>query len=300
MNRKWRIGLISSALFIFFVMPGIVLAQGTDPTPTSEATSDVATLLLPLIAAATAIERIIEMIFNWYESIVLNAGRLIGQGSGYLKWAQAELTEARAAFGKADGKKAFEQAEVKLLQAEERLQEYLKSPFYLSKKKYLTLLLGLGLGIVIAFMTQLQMLKLLGVQLNSALAGVDIFVTGLIIGTGSAPVHSVIGLLQNTKDAVYEARSLWRGKSVQALGLRDTYTDLMALKVQMAQVQAANARGVVEAAGLPSMAGPMDLDAEESEAKPTVPPALLQPSVIPEEVEYELLKKRRVVQSYLR
>ena len=297
MNKKLKISIIGSALFVLFITPGIALAQGSDPTTVAETTGDVATLLLPLVAAATAIERIIEMIFNWYESIVLNAGRLVGQSSGYLKWAQDELNEARAAFGKAENATALEMAEVKLLQAEERLQEYLKSPFYLSKKKYLTLLLGLGLGIVIAFMTQLQMLKLMGVSLGTTLAGVDMLVTGLIIGTGSAPVHSIIGLLQNTKDAVYEARSLWRGKSVQALGLRDTYADLMALQMRQSAIESASAPSTP----LPSMSGPMDLDAEESAGETEAVAKSLQPQpLIPEDIEYELLKKRRVVQSYLR
>ncbi len=295
MNKRWKAGIIGAVLLIMCIVPGVAFAQSSDPGTTTQVSGDVTVLLLPLVAAATAIERIIEMIFNWYESIVLNAGRLIGQSSGYLKWAQQELKDARDAFGKADGKSAFEQAELKLLQAEERLQEYLRSPFYLSKKKYLTLLLGLGLGVVIAFMTQLQMLKLLGIQLNSALAGVDMLVTGLIIGTGSAPVHSLIGLLQNTKDAVYEARSLWRGKSVQALGLRDTYTDLMALRVQMAQTQAVSTRETAEA-----MAIPKSLDAEDTDAQPALAQPVQPPQITPEQVDYELLKKRRVAQSYLR
>jgi hypothetical protein len=40
-------------------------------------------------------------------------------------------------------------------------------------------------------------------------------VTGLVIGTGSAPVHSLIGLLQNTRDAVDQARALWSGKAIK-------------------------------------------------------------------------------------
>ena len=54
---------------------------------------------------------------------------------------------------------------------------------------------------------------LLGIELPSIFRYIDTFVTGLIIGTGSVPVHSLIGLLQNTKDAVYEARTLWKGKA---------------------------------------------------------------------------------------
>ena len=38
-------------------------------------------------------------------------------------------------------------------------------------------------------------------------------ITGLVIGTGSAPVHSLIGLIQNTKDAVDGARAMWDGRA---------------------------------------------------------------------------------------
>ncbi|MCA9923599.1 MAG: hypothetical protein KC421_14570 [Anaerolineales bacterium] len=292
MSRTRKVLIVASALFVMFLVPGAALAQGSDSGTAAAASGDVAALLMPLVAAATAIERIIEMIFNWYESIILNAGKLFRQSTGYLKWAQDELDKARDAFGQAGDSTALEHAEVNLLQAEMRLQEYLKSSFYLSKKKYLTVLLGLGLGVAVAFMTQLQMLKLLGVQLNSTLAGVDMLVTGLIIGTGSAPVHSLIGLLQNTKDAVYEARSLWRGKSVQALGLRDEYADLMALKEQIAQGQAAESAAAMAA----------DVPALDAEAAPAAQPAAAQAAVqaMSQEMASEMLKQRRMAQSYLR
>lgn len=288
MRRSRKVMMISLMMLAMFIVPGVVLAQGTD-TATTATSGDIATLLMPLAAAATAIERIIEMIFNWYESIVLNAGSLLGEGKGYLGWARDEMNAARKAFNQPeikDDRNALAKAELQLMQAEERLQEYLKSPFYISQKRALTLVLGIVLGILIAFMTRLQMLKLLlGVELNSALAGVDMLITGLVIGTGSAPVHSLIGLLQNTKDAVYEARTLWRGKSVAALGIPAAYADLIAAQTSTRQPEA---ESTAEDEDLPtSMAFP----GGEQER----PPAAL-----PEDLEYQMLQKRRMVQNSLR
>ena len=86
--------IVGLVLILSLITTNIALAQnpgaeepGTDDTTAGE----VALLLAPLVAAATVIERIIEMIFNWYESLVLNASNLIGQGKGYLKWAKDQV-----------------------------------------------------------------------------------------------------------------------------------------------------------------------------------------------------------------
>ena len=103
----------------------------------------------------------------------------------------------------------------------------------------LSLLLGILFGIILAFATRLRMLSLLGISvgapgtLGNLAAGMDMLLTGLVIGTGSAPVHSLVGLLQNTKEAVDSARALWSGKAIreitgvlQAVQREEVYRDL--------------------------------------------------------------------------
>ena len=63
----------------------------------------------------------------------------------------------------------------------------------------------------------------------------DKLVTGLLIGTGSAPMHSLIGLLQNTKDAVDSARALWKGEALMnAIGFEATAEEIRQLRQEQA------------------------------------------------------------------
>ncbi len=209
------------ALTYSLIFAGLALAQQEPGSSNGGGSQDVWTVLTPILAAATTVERVIEMIFDWYESLILNASRLIGEGKGYVGWAQKQVQRYQVELLKPSTQNdpnALSRAETQLALAQERLQDYLKSPFYTSRKRALTLILGTFFGLIIAFILQLQMFHLLlGIELPSIFRYIDTFVTGLIIGTGSVPVHSLIGLLQNTKDAVYEARTLWKGKAQQTV-----------------------------------------------------------------------------------
>jgi hypothetical protein len=208
-----RVLLVAGWVLVFSTIAGgVVWAQG-EGEPAGGG-GEIAWLLAPLVAAATAIERIIEMIFNWYESTILNISRFPRQIKGYLGWARQEVARVQEELLKKQSDPvALRQIEDKLEEAQERLQEYIESPFYTSKKRTLSVVLGIALGLIIAFTTRLQMFGLLGIDLRWG--WIDMLVTGVIIGTGSAPVHSLIGLLQNTKDAVDQARALWSGKAIK-------------------------------------------------------------------------------------
>src|SRR5687767_15405518 len=65
------------------------------------------------------------------------------------------------------------------------------------------------LGVIIAALAQLQMFALLGV--STVPARFDVLITGLIIGSGSYPVHSLVGILQQGKDTLVASR----GTSIQ-------------------------------------------------------------------------------------
>lgn len=260
MMRKLALALGIVVLVLATVVGPILAAEGD--TDAEVQAVDYATLLLPLVLAATAVERILEMIFDLYENAILKASRFLNVGGQYLKFARERVRQAREAidsvqsvitqvakdeaFRKALAKLQVEwqrrtgasaipaeveaelrvEVEKKLLEdriahaeqdlalAEQRLVEYLDSPLYRSGKGAATFFGGLLIGLAIALASQIRMFALLGIEVNAV---IDMLVTGLIIGTGSAPVHALIGILQNTKSAVDEARALMKGKSIASL-----------------------------------------------------------------------------------
>jgi hypothetical protein len=248
-------------LALWLVVAGVAWAADGDYQEDVTA-GDVALLLAPLVAAATAIERFIEMGFNQVESVILNLGNTLGAGGEYVKWAQGEVDDVQKVFlalgedvrkaqtalnqalkrveeapagaerdkamaelQKAEKEatvrvSAFDKAEDALEDAQERLVQFLKSPYWVSRKQAIATLAAIVLGLVAAFMGRIRMFALLNIDLAAGvtdpavaqfLAGVDMAITGLVIGTGSGPVHSLIGILQNTKDTIGEAGKLWKG-----------------------------------------------------------------------------------------
>jgi hypothetical protein len=218
-----------SVVVLLLLLTLTIVVHAQDEQPAAAATGgEVALLLAPLVAAATAIERMIEMGFSWFESLVVSASSFLNVGGTYVKWAREQVNKCRAVLLSAPegGISAAEQA---LHDAEQRLKQWVDSEPYITIKRGLAVLFGIILGVIVAWVSKLQMFKLLGIDLvamnnaagNASLAqfltGVDITVTGLIIGTGSAPVHSLIGILQKSKDAIDEAGALARARSWEAM-----------------------------------------------------------------------------------
>jgi len=135
-----------------------------------------------------------------------------------------DLAKARQELKAAESRlSAFDKAEDVLEDAQNRVVEFLKSPYWVSRKQAIATLAGIVLGLIVAFAGQIRMFGLLGIDLAGIttdpglarfLVGVDVAITGLVIGTGSGPVHSLITLLQNTKDAVNKAGKLWHGRAL--------------------------------------------------------------------------------------
>jgi hypothetical protein len=93
-------------------------------------------------------------------------------------------------------------AQGRLKDAENKLAAATSSPDYRSAKSAATIILGLMLGVIVASVGQIQMFALLGIA--AVPARIDVLITGLIIGSGSYPVHSLVGILQQGKDALDE------------------------------------------------------------------------------------------------
>lgn len=215
-------------LFVFLFVgmtTTVVFAQGEDGTTSG---GEIQTLLLPLIAAATVVERLIEVIFDYYESTVLQISKFPGLASEYVAWAQKQLRDAKDDFKDTMTPAEVSKAEQALKDAQDRIASFVKNPQYLSVKRAYAMLLGFVFGLIIAFSVEgLALFGLLGLGLPEGLTWVDKLVTGLLIGTGSAPMHSLIGLLQNTKDAVDSARALWKGEALlNAIEVQSTVDDI--------------------------------------------------------------------------
>jgi hypothetical protein len=265
-----RLLLITASVLMFSLMvTGVAFAADGDGNTVT--TGEVALVLAPLVAAATAIERFIEMVFDGYESLVLGASDFFGKGKGYLGWAKLQVRDWQAAIAELQNRNsrdanAFSKAENALADAQDRLVDFLKSPFYTSRKRVLSLIAGIVLGVIVAYGAKLRMMALVasvfgaegGTGAGSVFAeigrGVDMLLTGLIIGTGSAPVHSLIGLLQNTTDAVDKARALWAGNAASVAAQADRLIR--------------EAPAEVRAAPLPPTERALALEEEEEEAVP--------------------------------
>ena len=106
----------------------------------------------------------------------------------------------------------FNDAELRLLNARGRLSEVFKSPEYLAMKKSITLLGSLVAGVGISSVSHLTMFEAAGYHIPQA---IDVFLTGLIIGAGTGPMHSFIGFLQEFRNATSGLSELARGSAIQ-------------------------------------------------------------------------------------
>ena len=81
-------------------------------------------------------------------------------------------------------------------------------------------------GVVIATLGQIQMFAMLGV--GGVPARIDVLVTGLIIGSGAYPVHSLVGILQQGKDTLDSIKGYFNRSAPAAQAVRQEITTLKA------------------------------------------------------------------------
>lgn len=192
-------------------------------------------ILAPVLVAAAAVERSLEMIFNIIEGGGRTLVAYLGRGLRWLKNAETEVQQARQwladvsnrynqemrglQLGSAESavqlteeaarkmdmaKTMLTMAERRLAEAENNLKSVTASANYKSAKAAASIVVGLMLGVVVAEGMQLQMFALLGV--DAVPAKLDAFITGLFIGSGAYPVHSLVGMLQQVKDTLDSAK----------------------------------------------------------------------------------------------
>ena len=234
------VGLVA---WVFFFAP--IFEADSSPL---EASASLTVVLAPILAAAAAVERTLETIFNVLEGSWRTMVAYLGRGMRWLKSAETEVKQARqfladvadrfnAEMANMDiGQASVSQitadvkaridavgammtvAQQRLEVAEDKLSEATSSESYINAKTAVSVVLGLMLGVIIAALAQLQMFAMLGVDIVPA--RFDVLITGLVIGSGSYPVHSLVGILQQGKDTLdsvkgYFNRSAPSGQAVE-------------------------------------------------------------------------------------
>jgi len=187
-------------------------------------------VLAPILAAAAAVERTLESIFNMLENSWRTMIAYLGRGLRWLKNAEIEVQQARRILAEASAKynaelqgiqlgqvsiselsdeirakveaadRLTDLAKQRLEKAEDNLAAVTSSDKYIRAKSAASIIVGLMLGVVVAAIGQLQIFAMLGIGIVPA--RIDVLVTGLVIGSGSYPVHSLVGILQQGKDAL--------------------------------------------------------------------------------------------------
>jgi hypothetical protein len=170
---KRRLLTVFWTIVISFLFTGVAYAANGEETTVKT----VAAILAPLAAAALGIERALEMFWGIVESI----------GDIIMKKDQSDNPEAGS-----------------------EKTDWTDKDKYKSFKTWFSALLGLVAGVIIAFQTNLMMFSLIG--FDNVIANADIFVTGMVIGSGSKFTHDVIGIFSEGKKLVEQTQGLVRRK----------------------------------------------------------------------------------------
>jgi hypothetical protein len=237
-TRRWfmflvaLMALVSLALIVWvFFIATINKAAVATLGPAANLTL----VLAPVLAAAAGVERTLETAFNIIENSWKSLVAYLGRGLRWLNAAQLEVGSARQWLAEVSdrynqelrsleikagmsaselssemqdkisaAKAMLDLAQKRLDDAENNLANATASDGYRSAKAAVSIVLGLILGVIVAALGQLQMFAMMGI--GSVPARVDVFITGLVIGTGSYPVHSLVGILQQTKETLDGAK----------------------------------------------------------------------------------------------
>jgi len=235
-ERKWNLNLywLIAVLFIVAILLSLMRAF-LEKGLTSDAVSwlfqlppkpsnpgDFSAILAPLVAISVAIERSLETLFDWFEQSTRAVADVLSVPKDALDWIGREYQNAYEAAKKAaeevgvdakgDTLEGLKTAEARLAKAEERLRSWVNAPEYLAWKRALCIWVGLLVGLLVAVLADLGIFRLIGIPMPRLL---DMLITGLVMGAGSGPMHSIIGILQGGKDAVNNLAELAKAKSIK-------------------------------------------------------------------------------------
>lgn len=253
-TRRWFRFLVAIVVILWLILIAWVLVS---PVNDAEALplavgANLTIVLAPVLAAAAAVERTLESVFNVLEGSWRTMVAYLGRGLRWLKNAEIEVQQARQFLDEISDKysaelqsiqfgqtsvstltneiqarinaanKLMTLAQLRLENAESNLADVTSSESYISAKAAASIILGLMLGVVIAGIGQLQMFAMLGI--GTVPAQIDVLITGLVIGSGSYPVHSLVGILQQGKGAVDSVKGYFNRLSPEAQATRQKIT----------------------------------------------------------------------------
>ena len=253
--QRWFRIMVSVVIILWLILIGWVAMsdiQDADALPLAVG-ANLAIVLAPVLAASAAVERTLESLFNMLENSWRTMVAYLGRGLRWLKSAEVEVQQARQFLADASEKynaelqqiefgadasaatladqiklridsanKLMVLAQTRLSAAEANLASVTDSDSYISAKAAASIVLGLMLGVIIAAIGQLQMFAMLGIDVVPP--HIDVLITGLVIGSGSYPVHSLVGLLQQGKNAVDSAKDYLNRLSPQAEAFKQRIT----------------------------------------------------------------------------
>lgn len=170
----------------------------------SEIVVNFSAVLAPLVAASLGIERLIELVFDWFERSLTRIADVIQLPKNKLEKAEKQYKELyEGIFGTVPGQNAgltaLDDAEELLSRAEGVLRQVKEHPRYVSWKRAISIGAGFSIGLTAAIWGDLTMMARAGVAIPRLL---DMVITGLVIGAGPGPTHSVIGILQSGKEVL--------------------------------------------------------------------------------------------------
>jgi len=155
---------------------------------------EVISLMTILLLTSASVERFLEFINKTFESLGVFSSKGEGEPAD-------ESTESEAAATAQDADEATDDV---LNSAEGDpstlvvLEEGVKKDRQMITKKFWLQISGCVVGIFLCFKGDLALLKMLGSPLgpSSLATGIDYILTGILIGTGTEPIHALIRFLQ--------------------------------------------------------------------------------------------------------
>lgn len=232
-GRTWRLnlGLLLGLLFALALGTALLRALAQEQglawlfaiPDLPEQVGNLTMVLAPLLAVAVAIERLLETIFSWYEQSIQAVSDVLAKTKEPVNWVEKELQQAYQAAVNAAAETGVEadpaslqvlsRAERRLAQAEQRLLSWTRAPEYVAWKRAIAIWVGLLVGLEVAVLGDLGMMRTIGVPAPRLL---DMIATGLVIGAGPGPMHSIIGMLQGGKNALDKLADLAQGRAARA------------------------------------------------------------------------------------
>jgi hypothetical protein len=282
-TRRWFRVLVSVIVILWVILIVWVLVSPIDDAEALPLVvgANLTIVLAPVLAAAAAVERTLESMFNVLEGSWRTMVAYLGRGLRWLKNAEIEVQQARQfladasdkynselqeiQFGQASAATIADEVQAKvasanklmviaqqrLENAEGNLADVTSSESYISAKAAASIILGLMLGVIIAAVGQLQMFAMLGIGVVPA--QIDVLITGLVIGSGSYPVHSLVGILQQGKGAVDSVKGYFNRLSPEAQATRQKITTVQSpteagepAQIQQSVVETTTAKSTIE------------------------------------------------------